>query len=67
MEKPGLKHKRKGFLRVRVVELYNADPRWGTKLGELVMDVRHWPFKAWFVLAVRLNGGFDNLKVRVVE
>jgi len=55
---------KKGFLRVRVVEVFQGDPRWSPKIGEVVVDVRHNPFKVWFILAMRL-GGFKDLQVRV--
>ena len=61
----GIMQTKKGFLRVRVVEVFQGDPRWSPKIGEVVVDVRHNPFKVWFVLAMRL-GGFKDLQVRVV-
>jgi len=59
------KENRKGFLRVRVVEVFRGDPKWCPKVGEVVVDMKHNPFKIWFLLAVQI-GGFKDLQIRVV-
>lgn len=41
---------RKGFLRVRIVEVCHGDPRWTRPIGEVVIDMLNDPFK-WEVLA----------------
>ncbi len=59
--------KKHSFLRVRCVEVYKGDPRWAQKVGELVLDVKYLPFKLWFVLAMEVNGGFNDLRLKVVD
>ena len=56
----------KGFLRVRLFELFAGDPRWSRSLGRVVLDVRNPGLKIWFLLAVQI-GGFKDLQLKVVE
>ena len=56
----------KGFLRVRLFELFAGDPRWNNSLGRVVLDVKHPGIKIWFLLANEF-GGFKDLQLKVVE
>ena len=57
---------KKGFLRVRLFELFAGDPRWSRSLGRVVLDVRNPGIKIWFLLATQM-GGFNELQLKVVE
>ena len=56
----------KGFLRVRLFELFAGDPRWCKSLGRVLLDVKHPGIKIWFLLANEFDG-FKDLQLKVVE
>ncbi len=57
----------KSFLRVRLFELFAGNPRWGKSLGRVVLDVKHPGLKMWYLLAHQVNGGFEDLQLKVVD
>ena len=58
---------KKSFLCVRLFELFAGNPRWCKSLGQVLLDVKHPGLKMWYLLAHQVNGGFEDLQLKVVE